>query len=131
MWYNRDDMDQNIFYKILLWAPRVLAIVFIIFLSLFALDVFDMGYSGWELFIALFMHLLPSIGLIIALIVAWKRELLGGILFLGLGIYMAYKFFGFAPRSFPVVAILLAPVFVVGIMFVINHFLQIKQKTKI
>jgi len=121
-------MENNIFYKILFWTPRILAIAFIIFISLFALDVFDMGYKGWELFIALFMHLTPSIGLIIALVVAWKRELLGGILFLGLGIFMAYKFFGFAPRSFPVVMMILAPVFVIGIMFVINHFLQIKKK---
>jgi hypothetical protein len=43
------------------WLPRVSAILFILFISVFALDVFT--EPNWAL--ALFMHLIPSFILII------------------------------------------------------------------
>ena len=70
--------------KLIYWIPRILVIIFILFISLFSLDVFS-EYSGLEVFIALFMHLIPSFILIILLIIAWKWEKIGGILFLILG----------------------------------------------
>jgi len=45
--------------KALYWAPRIIAILFIVFISLFALDVFIEGYGFWETIVALFMHLVP------------------------------------------------------------------------
>ena len=67
--------------KIIFWLPRVLVIILILFVSMFAFDVFA-EYQGVELLIALFMHLVPSFILIIILIAAWKFELIGAILFL-------------------------------------------------
>ena len=62
-------------YKsILFWAPRIISILFILFLSLFALDVFGQGYGFWETVQALFMHLLPSLLLVAALLLAWRWE---------------------------------------------------------
>jgi hypothetical protein len=49
---------------------------------MFALDVF--GEERWLL--ALVMHLIPSFVLIILTVIAWKKEFLGGILWLILGI---------------------------------------------
>ena len=40
--------------KILFWLPRILAIIYIAFLSLFALDVFWEGYGFFETIAALF-----------------------------------------------------------------------------
>jgi len=59
--------------KILKWLPRVLMIIFIAFISIFALDVFG-EYSGFEFIVALLMHLIPSFILIIILVIAWKKE---------------------------------------------------------
>jgi hypothetical protein len=65
---------------LLFWLPRTLAMGFILFLSAFALDVFG-EYEGWDIVPALFMHLLPSFALIIAMIFAWKRDLVGAAVF--------------------------------------------------
>jgi hypothetical protein len=67
--------------RTLFWLPRVLAIVFIVFISLFSLDVFVEGRGFWETLAALVVHLLPTFVLILLLIVAWRREWIGAVLF--------------------------------------------------
>lgn len=68
--------------KLFHWAPRILSIGFVLFLSLFSLDVFS-EYSGYQIILPLFMHLLPSIILLIVIIIAWKYDLVGAVVFLG------------------------------------------------
>ena len=92
--------------KIFYWLPRVLSILFIIFISLFALDVFE--EPQW--FLALIIHLIPSYILIAITIVAWKNEKAGGILFLLAGIALM-----FLARSGAL--IVAAPPLVIGILF--------------
>lgn len=65
----------------LFWTPRVLGVLFILFVSLFALDIFDMELGFWETIVGLFMHLLPSIVMTIALILAWRWEWVGAAFF--------------------------------------------------
>ena len=72
---------NNFLKKSLFWAPRVLGILFILFVSLFALDIFEMNLGFWGTIVGLFMHLLPSITMTIALVLAWKYEWIGAILF--------------------------------------------------
>ena len=69
--------------RLLRWTPRVLSILFIAFIALFALDVFDAGYSLWETIVALFMHLLPNLALLAVVILAWRWPWVGAIGFLG------------------------------------------------
>jgi hypothetical protein len=67
--------------RTLFWTPRVLSIIFIAFLSLFALDVFN-GHAGlWRTLLALTMHLIPSFVLIAALVLAWRWEWIGAVLY--------------------------------------------------
>jgi hypothetical protein len=73
-------------HKILYWAPRVLSIIFILFVSMFALDIFGNGYTVWQTIVGLFMHLIPTWIMIIALVIAWKREIVGGVVFILLGL---------------------------------------------
>jgi len=72
--------------------PRILAILFILFISLFALDVFgeDLGFLNTA--IALFMHLIPSLVLTGLLILAWKKPKLGGGLFILLSFIFTLAF---------------------------------------
>jgi hypothetical protein len=73
---------MSIFSKqLLFWTPRVLSIAFIAFLSLFALDVFAENLGFWQTALALFMHLIPSMVLIAALVFAWRWEWIGAALF--------------------------------------------------
>lgn len=69
----------------LFWAPRVLSIAFIAFLSLFALDVFGEGYGFWKTLLALKLHLIPSLVLIAVLVLAWRWEWIGAVLFAAAG----------------------------------------------
>ena len=99
--------------KVLYWLPRVLAILFIAFISMFALDVF--GEPQW--FLALFMHLIPSLILIGITLVAWRHERVGGFLFLVIGLVM---------MSFYHSPIIASPAFVIGVLFLgRNYLLQI------
>jgi hypothetical protein len=66
---------------VVFWCPRILSIVFIGFLSLFALDVFSEGHGLWETIGHLIMHLIPTFLLIGILWIAWRREWVGAILF--------------------------------------------------
>ncbi|NUQ36271.1 MAG: hypothetical protein HUU23_00430 [Caldilineales bacterium] len=77
-------MKQNHWRRFLLWTPRILGILFALFISLFAFDVFAEGYGFWETLWALLMHLIPTALVGIATILAWRRPLWGGLLFCGL-----------------------------------------------
>jgi hypothetical protein len=103
------------FLTILRWLPRVLAILYIIFISIFALDAF--GEPQW--FLALIMHLIPNFVLIILTIVAWRYQLFGGILFLATGLAMTYFFHTVG---------IVVPVFVIGTLFLVEVFWKKKKK---
>ncbi len=60
--------------RTLLWLPRILCILFAAFISIFALDVFGAGYTASETLVALFMHLIPTGLILIALAIAWRWE---------------------------------------------------------
>lgn len=78
--------------KIIHWAPRIAAILIIFFASLFSLDVFEMQASPLELLGGFLVHNIPSIGMLVLLIVAWKRPVVGFIAFLIAAILFAAVF---------------------------------------
>lgn len=67
--------------RIIVWLPRILSLLFIAFLSLFALDVFN-EYQGLAVIIPLLIHLIPSVAMLVLTIVAWKYDLVGATAFL-------------------------------------------------
>lgn len=77
--------------KYLLWTPRVLSILFALFIMVFSLDVFGAGLTTGEVIYAFFMHNVPALILLVAAIIAWKYELVGAIVFVLTG--LAYLFF--------------------------------------
>jgi hypothetical protein len=103
--------------RFLFWMPRVLAMLFALFISLFALDVFGVGYSFWETVAALLMHLIPVYLILIALGLGWRWEWLGGILFIGLGILYIVVAQGFPLQVYLLVA---GPAFVIGALFFVD-----------
>ena len=72
--------------KFIYWTPRIVSIFFIIFLTLFSLDVFGENLSFWQTVLGLFIHNIPSFILIAILIISWKHEIVGGITFILAGI---------------------------------------------
>lgn len=79
---------------ILRWAPRVLAIAFTLFISLFALDAFEGQVGFREKAIALLMHLLPTFACVLTIALAWRREWVGTVLFGGLAVYYGVTAWG-------------------------------------
>ena len=100
--------------QILFWTPRVAGILFILFISLFALDIFEMQLGFWGTILGLFMHLIPSILLTVALILAWKWEWVGAALFIGWAIWYVAFMRGFDWVAYALVSGLPA---LIGLMF--------------
>jgi len=115
---------SNFSKRTLFWAPRALSILFIAFLSMFALDVFDENLGFWKTLVALAIHLVPSLVLIGALVVAWRWEWIGALVYLAAG---ALYVVTLLPHPLPPLTIKLQriaaialPAIVIGTLFLAN-----------
>jgi cell division protein FtsW (lipid II flippase) len=120
--------------SVLHWTPRILCILAILFISMFALDAFTPELTIWQQLGAFFIHLIPSFILLALLIVAWKWEYIGGIIFLVIGL-------GFSPlifihnynmnhsiwMSLGIIMMITFPFFVVGILFLASYYKKKKN----
>lgn len=97
------------------WAPRVLTIVFILFISLFALDSFDGDKSLIAKLGAFLIHLVPSFVMVLLLVISWKREWIGTIAFFVLGIAYIIMVWGKFPVS--TYLVISGPLFLISILF--------------
>ena len=80
---------QNSISKSLYWTPRILSIIFMVFLFLMSLDVFEEGLNFWQTALALLIHNIPAIILLIITIVSWKKEIVGAVSYIVAGfLYM-------------------------------------------
>ena len=115
--------------KALYWTPRVLCILFALFLSIFSLDVFGEGYSVGQTIIALFMHLIPVYVVLIALAIAWRWEWTGAVLFTALGIFYIVMAWGkFALIAYVMIA---GPAFVLGALFLANWIYRVELRSRV
>ena len=113
------------------WAPRVASIVFIIFLSLFSLDVISPDLSLSQILLGLVIHNIPVFVLIIVLIISWKYEIVGGIAFFGAGLlYIAMVFINSQIPWYIAVSWSLSiafPATLIGIFFMMNWYIKRKR----
>jgi len=72
--------------RIIYYAPCVLGILGILYLSLFALDVFSMDAPWHQLLLGFLIHMIPNFVLIGLLVLAWHFERIGGSLFVAAGL---------------------------------------------
>ncbi len=111
--------------RALFWAPRALSILFVAFLSMFALDVFDQGYGFWKTLLALVMHLIPVFVLVGALILAWRWEWIGTVLYGAAGTLYVWWVVSMSrpvPPAMRLIWILAiaGPAFVIAGLFLVN-----------
>ncbi|MFA6260305.1 MAG: hypothetical protein WC760_02470 [Bacteroidia bacterium] len=109
--------------NILLWTPRVLGILLTCFVSLFAMDAFNTDHPVTADYPGLFMHLLPTLLILVMLLISWKKPLFGGILFILLG--FAYSFKSLDHLNW--ILVIGLPVFLIGALFIFSHLLSQKQ----
>ena len=110
------------------WLPRIICILAILFISIFAADAFEEGLS------AVLIHLIPSFVLITFLIIAWKWEFIGGIIFtlIGLGLTPFIFMLNYNRNhsifdSLLTLLLITFPFIVVGILFIVSHLLKRKN----
>ena len=108
--------------RFLFWSPRILCILFSIFLSIFALDIFYEDYGFGEMILALIMHLLPTCFIVVMLVIAWRWEGIGAILFIVLPLFYLVMSRG---ESW----IISVPLFLVGVLFFLNWKYKAQLKT--
>jgi hypothetical protein len=95
--------------SVILWAPRILMIIYIAMLNYFALSG---GLAG-------ITKIIIVIFLLIFLIIAWQREIIGGFVILAFGFSMGVFFGAFSdPRGF---GFLVLPIWLIGILFLVSH----------
>lgn len=114
--------------KVIHWLPRILCILAILFISMFALDAFDPELNFWRQIGDFLLHMIPSFVLIIVLIIAWKREFIGGILFTIIGVaftpfiyFHNYNMNQSVWLSLLIILLITMPFVLVGILFMVSH----------
>ena len=114
--------------KILHWAPRIICILAILFISLFALDSFSPDLTIWQQIGAFLIHLIPSFLLLALLIIAWKWEFIGGIIFILIGLGFSpfifvhnYKMNQSVWMSLTIILVITMPFIIAGILFIVSH----------
>jgi len=117
--------------KMIHGLPRIICILAILFISLFAFDAFEHGITIWQKIGAFLRHLIPSFILLIFLIIAWKWELIGGIIFITIGLgfspYIFMHNFQSVALSLLGIACINMPFFLVGILFLISYRMKKKN----
>lgn len=115
--------------KIIQWIPRIICILAILFVSIFALDAFSPDQTVWQQISALLIHLIPSFILTAVLIVAWKWEKTGGIILTVAGVILFILVFNinYRQRNFSLtqslinVSIICLPFIIAGVLFLVSH----------
>jgi hypothetical protein len=129
------------------WVARILCFLAIVFIGMWSVEAVEgkVGLGRQILGFLMAPPFLLSVVLIIILIIAWKRELVGGILFALIGLatapflysYNYHNTLNMASRGWTgspglqalkIVAIFDLPFVIVGVLFIISYFLRRPKK---
>jgi len=109
------------------WVLRILLILMILLFAMFSADVFE-EEGFWNIVVGLLMHNIPTFIMMIILIVAWKRENIGGILLIigvvGFAIFLIGRMDTFMWGT----VFMLGIPFLIGVMFVVNYYYLDKKQ---
>lgn len=95
------------------WVPRLLGVLTALFLGVFALDAFEAGRPLVQSLPGFAIHLVPTLVLLLAVAVSWRRDWVGGVIFVALSLLYALKA---APR-FDWILTVSGPLLFVGMLF--------------
>ena len=104
--------------RLVTWTPRILAILYIIFITIFSFDesVFTLPW---------FVHLMPTLLLTLMVILTWRKPLAAAIIFLilGFGFTLIFKTY----TNWLIFLIISLPLILIGILFLLER-LFLKKK---
>jgi hypothetical protein len=103
--------------KILYWSPRIIGILAILFMGMFSLDCFDKYETFGKQLTCFSMHNIPTLVFVAAVIIAWKWEMIGGIIFILFFIAAGIFFNSFTNN--PASLLVIGPFLLAGILFIL------------
>lgn len=109
--------------KLLTWFPRVVALLFAGFISIFALDSFEGHDSFLQKLIHLLLHLIPTASVLLVLALAWRRRIIGGLAFMILGMVFTIHFGTWKETGLFLTFSM--PLFVAGLGFIFSRYSEI------
>jgi len=115
--------------KILCWFSRILAIIAILFMMMFSLDEFGGNNTLARQILGFLMHNIPAFICILALIISWKYEIAGGIIFILFFITAGIFFKSFSGN--PGSLIVITPLAVSGVLFIIHGILSPRKNVPV
>ena len=97
----------------MLWTPRVLGLLMSAYVALFALDAFGDGEGVLRTLVAFGMHLVPALALLLVVILSWRWEWVGAVVFIGGALAYAYM----ARGHLAWIVVIAGPLLLVGLAF--------------
>ncbi len=119
---------NKVIKQVLFWTPRVLCILFAMFLSLFALDVFSEDAGLGEKILGLLIHLVPVYVVVIVLVIAWRWEWVGAIAFIGLALFYLFQVWG--REHWGAYLAISGPLTLIGVLFLLNWKYRAQLRTR-
>ncbi|MGE5448023.1 MAG: hypothetical protein ACM3PR_06645 [Bacteroidales bacterium] len=117
------------------WLPRVICILGILFISKYAIDSIESYLTIWQQILTLMLHLVPCIILAALLVIAWKWELAGGILFTVIGLALTpvifkhnYNLNESIAMSLGIVTMITFPLVIIGNLFTFSYIKRRKYR---
>jgi peptidoglycan/LPS O-acetylase OafA/YrhL len=102
---------------------------------MFALDALNPEKTTWQQITDFLIHLIPSFVLIIVLIIAWKRERIGGILLILIGLGCSpfifihnYNMNASVWMSLFIILVITMPFAIAGVLFIWSHKMKKKNR---
>lgn len=105
------------------WSPRILSVLFVGFLWLFSFDGFA-GIGSWQAIAAYAVHLIVPAAVLLGTVIAWKRDLVGTMIFFFFAGYYAYMVG--LDRHWSWYASISGPAVLIGVLYLLN-WLQNKK----
>lgn len=114
--------------RLMFWSPRILGILFAVFISLFALDVFGAGLSLWDSIRAFLIHLVPVYVVVLVLLLAWRWEWVGAVAFAALATF--YVVWAWGELHWTAYAAISGPLFLLAILFLLGWIYRARIRTR-
>jgi len=90
------------------------------------LDVFSMHFGLWRTLMALLIHLIPTAAIIVILMLSWRWEWIGGLVFINAGIVYIIMTPSHPTWWLPIAG----PLFLISVLFFVGWFYRKEIKAK-
>lgn len=109
-----------------IWIPRILLLMFALFLTIFSWDVFEGNESIWNKLLGLLIHNIPTYVFLLVLWFSWKRPFWGGYIILAIVILFNAFFLYFQHLEWFI--FICGPLILCSILFFLAHYIRPKEK---